>query len=261
MRVNRRNTKEADSDPGREIHVAAEQESVLLIDDDVDMCEMLMSYLSRHGWSVAMAHTGEAGIRKAGAEDADLIILDVMLPDIDGFEVLRRLHRVSEVPVLLLTARGEEIDRIVGLEMGADDYLPKPFNPRELLARMKAVRRRAVPRETPMAGAARAGDFVVNENEREIRYRNQEILLTDIEFTLLAKLLEHAPEILQREELFKAIFGRSSGPFDRSLDMHISRLRRKLAGLPGFTGAIKTVRSSGYVFVPQASGDRSGGAA
>lgn len=226
------------------------QETVLVIDDDVAMCGMLTSYLSRHGWMVRSAYSGEAGIDSAAQNACDLIIVDVMLPGIDGFEVLRRLNRINKIPVLLLTARGEDIDRIIGLEMGADDYLAKPFNPRELLARMKAILRRSGPRETvPMSQPPAATDFLVNEEYREISYRNREVPLTDTEYLILAKLLLAAPKIILRDELFEHVFGRVSRPFDRSLDMHLSRLRRKLSNLEFFTGGIKTIRSNGFVFV------------
>ncbi len=230
------------------------QETVLVIDDDVELCKMLASYLTRHGWIVLAVHNGEAGINAATHSAVDLIILDVMLPGIDGFEVLRRLNRVNAIPVLLLTARGEEIDRIVGLEMGADDYLAKPFNPRELLARMKAILRRSGSREGVASSLSTAPvDFAVNEESREIRYRNREVPLTDIEYLILVKLLLAAPQIIQRDDLFAHVFGRTSRPFDRSLDMHLSRLRRKLSSLDEFTGGIKTIRSNGFVFVPDSA--------
>lgn len=236
-------------------------ESVILIDDDVELCTMLHTYLSRHGWSVSVAHGGESGIQLALAQPADLIVLDVMLPDIDGFEVLRRLHRVSEVRVMLLTARGEDIDRIVGLEMGADDYLGKPFNPRELLARMRAILRRTSPR-LPQAKlmTEATGGFAVDEAKRLISFEGSILPLTDIEYALLARLLHQAEQVIEREELFVHIFGRSSRPFDRSLDMHISRLRRKLEVLDEFTGEIKTIRSNGYILILSAGvGKKRGG--
>src|SRR6187402_1629771 len=145
--------------------VELDQESVLLVDDDLELCAMLESYLSRHGWKVTSTHNGQDGIRAAQTLSPGLIILDGMLPDMDGFDVLRRIRAADNVPVLLLTARGEEIDRIVGLEMGADDYLGKPFNPRELLARMRAIHRRAGAREETEANAP---DFVINEGRREV---------------------------------------------------------------------------------------------
>jgi two-component system response regulator CpxR len=226
--------------------VAPDQESVLLVDDDLELCTMLDSYLSRHGWKVTSVHNGQNGIRASQTLSPSLIILDGMLPDMDGFDVLRRIRATDNVPVLLLTARGEEIDRIVGLEMGADDYLAKPFNPRELLARMRAIYRRAAPREE-VDSAAPA--FVINEGKREISYRDKPIILTDIEYRLLATLLRHGAEVVDREDLTRQAFDRESRPFDRSLDMHVSRLRRKLEQLEGFEGTVKSIRNSGYLLV------------
>ena len=232
--------------------MAPEQESVLLVDDDTELCTMLDSYLSRHGWKVTSAHNGADGIRAAQSISPGLIILDGMLPDMDGFDVLRRIRATDNVPVLLLTARGEEIDRIVGLEMGADDYLGKPFNPRELLARMRAIHRRAAPREDADASAP---DFVINDSKREISFRTAPIVLTDIEYRLLATLLRRA-DVVDRDELTRQAFDRESRPFDRSLDMHVSRLRRKLDQLEGFQGTVKSIRNSGYLLVQGDDGAR-----
>jgi two-component system response regulator CpxR len=226
--------------------VVQDQGSVLLVDDDLELCAMLDSYLSRHGWKVTSAHNGQDGIRAAQTQSPGLIILDGMLPDMDGFDVLRRIRSTDNVPVLLLTARGEEIDRIVGLEMGADDYIGKPFNPRELLARMRAIHRRAAPREEADAAAP---DFAINEAKREISFRSNPIVLTDIEYRLLSTLLRHGAEVVDREELTKQAFDRESRPFDRSLDMHVSRVRRKLEQLEGFEGTVKSIRNAGYLLV------------
>lgn len=225
-------------------------EQLLLIDDDVELCGMLQNYLGRHGWTVHVAHTGSAGIEAARQCNVDLIVLDLMLPDFTGFEVLRRLQREIDARVLLLTARGEEVDRIVGLEMGADDYVAKPFSPRELLARMRAVVRRSVqraPQELELR--FKSGGFIVDVSTREIVFANKPLDLTGIEFGLLRIMLSRPHEILNREELVKQVFERPFRPLDRSLDMHILRLRRKLGALSGFDGAIKTVRSGGYMLV------------
>jgi two-component system response regulator CpxR len=222
-----------------------------LVDDDLELCTMLDSYLSRHGWKVTSVHNGQDGIRAAQTLSPGLIILDGMLPDMDGFDVLRRIRSTDNVPVLLLTARGEEIDRIVGLEMGADDYLGKPFNPRELLARMRAIYRRAAPREDAESAVP---SFVINEGKREISYRDQPIVLTDIEYRLLATLLRRGAEVVDREDLTRQAFDRESRPFDRSLDMHVSRLRRKLDQLEGFQGTVKSIRNSGYLLVQDEEG-------
>jgi two-component system response regulator CpxR len=223
-----------------------DQGSVLLVDDDLELCTMLDSYLSRHGWKVTSAHNGQDGIRAAQLQSPGLIILDGMLPDMDGFDVLRRIRAQDNVPVLLLTARGEEIDRIVGLEMGADDYIGKPFNPRELLARMRAIHRRAAPREEPEAAAP---DFMINEAKREVSFRTKPLVLTDIEYRLLCTLLRGGTEVVDREDLTQQAFDRESRPFDRSLDMHVSRLRRKLEQLEGFEGTVKSIRNTGYLLV------------
>lgn len=225
----------------------AAPESVLIVDDDAHLCEMLRNYLGGHGWSVLTAHTGADGISLARERHPDLIILDVMLPDLDGFEVLRRLHHAEPYKVLMLTARGEEIDRIVGLEMGADDYLGKPFNPRELMARMKAILRRA----HTQSGTAPAptGAFQIDAQKRQILYQQRPIPLTDIEFTLLQFFLDHLHTVLSRDDLSQVLFERPSRPFDRAVDMHVSRLRRKLEDLPGVHGCIRSIRNTGYLFV------------
>jgi len=174
-----------------------------------------------------------------------VIVLDVMLPDFDGFEVLRRLQREMTTHVLMLTARGEEIDRIVGLELGADDYLPKPFNPRELLARMRAVVRRSTLSEANMPTPG----FTLDSRNRQVSFDGTPLELTDIEYMLLQLFLSHPGEVLSRELLAEEALERPHRSFDRSLDMHVSRLRRKFEQLPGFHGAIRTVRSSGYMLV------------
>jgi len=224
--------------------------TVLLIDDDTELCGMLQNYLGRRGWQVRVAHTGRKGIIAAREAVSDLIVLDIMLPDFDGLEVLRRLQREMDVRVLLLTARGEEVDRVVGLELGADDYLAKPFGPRELLARMRAVARRSVPRE-PQDTDLRftSGGFTINGATREITFANHVLDLTGIEYALLRLMLSRPHEVLSREALVKQVFERPFRPLDRSLDMHVLRLRRKLDALPGFNGGIKTVRSTGYMLV------------
>ncbi|HEX3436388.1 MAG TPA: response regulator transcription factor [Pseudacidobacterium sp.] len=227
----------------------ANKERVLLIDDDVELCSMLQDYLTRHGWEVTAVHNGLAGMEAAKALHADLIVLDVMLPDLDGFEVLRRLQHEMNPRVLLLTARGEEIDRIVGLEMGADDYLPKPFNPRELLARMRAVIRRShIVRHSKTSTAEPLADFSIDVPNRQIMFKDQLIDLTDVEYLLLRLFLAHPGEVLNRDMLSMEALQRPHRAYDRSLDMHVSRLRKKLDALPRFNGGLIAVRSSGYLF-------------
>jgi DNA-binding response OmpR family regulator len=218
------------------------------------LCAMLDEYLTGHGWQVHFAHRGSTGIAAARKFDGDLIVLDAMLPDLDGFEILRRLHQEADVRVLMLTARGEEIDRITGLELGADDYVAKPFNPRELLARMRAVLRRShAPQVSGADLRATSGDFSVNPQFREISYAGQKMELTQIEFLLLQFLLERSHTVVDREELVQNVFERSYHPFDRSADMHVMRLRRKLELLPGFSGGIKTIRYVGYMLTLKAN--------
>jgi two-component system response regulator CpxR len=224
-----------------------EQGDVLLVDDDVELCTMLESYLSRHGWRVTSVHTGRDGISAARDDARDLVVLDGMLPDMDGFDVLRAIRRESTVPVLLLTARGDEIDRIVGLEIGADDYIGKPFNPRELMARMRAVHRRVGAREEKVEEPL--SRFVIDERKREVTFAKEPVPLTDIEYRLLTTLLRHPHEIVDREDLTVQAFERPSRPFDRSLDMHMSRLRKKLEQIAGFGGTVKSIRNSGYLLV------------
>jgi two-component system, OmpR family, response regulator CpxR len=228
-------------------------ETALLIDDDVALCEMLREYLGKHGWNVRTAHSGLSGIQEAQQAPVDLIVLDVMLPDLDGYEVLRKLQPTVRAGVLMLTARGEEIDRIVGLEMGADDYLAKPFNPRELLARMRAVARRYARNETPGRAGERftVAGFQVDPASRGITFHSTAMDLTDLEFTLLQLFLRRPFQVIGREEICEQVFERPFRPTDRSPDMLVSRLRRKLEALEGFHGSVKAVRSSGYLFTPE----------
>ena len=225
--------------------------SVLLIDDDRELCAMLSDYLGRHGFQVTAEYHGETGLHRAQSGRFALVLLDVMLPGMDGFEVLRRLRATSQVSVLLLTARGEDVDRIVGLEIGADDYLPKPFNPRELLARMRAILRRNTASEPLPDGAVHAHRLSVaglelDTGSRSVQHKGLDLPLTDVEFSLLEALMQAPGQVLTREHLVETVLGRSFSPFDRSLDMHVSRLRRKLdeAGVVG--DRIKTIRSVGY---------------
>jgi two-component system response regulator CpxR len=223
-------------------------EEVLLIDDDVELCAMLTEYLGKNGFRVKTAHRGDTGLKAAQQRPWALILLDVMLPGMDGFAVLKRIRAESSVNVLLLTARGEDVDRIVGLEIGADDYLPKPFNPRELLARIRAILRRSGNAEAPAA----AGDFLTVQGleldtaARVARCGAVALDLTDIEFGLLHTLMRSAGEVVTREQLAETVLGRKFHPFDRSLDMHVSRLRHKLDAADKFGDKVKTIRGIGY---------------
>jgi two-component system response regulator CpxR len=238
------------------MEMAVGEESVLLVDDDTELCLMLQDYLGRHGWSVTAKHSGEAGLKSALDRQFKIVLLDVMLPDLDGFEVLRRLRQRSTVNVLLLTARGDDVDRIVGLELGADDYLPKPFNPRELVARMRAIIRRSSSGADNAAAAPRTSiaGLTIDEARRSISFGNQVLDLTDVEFLLLGRLLAKPYEIVSREELTEEVLERPFRPLDRSIDMHVSRLRRKLEGLRNFHGTIRGVRNSGYMFSATSEG-------
>lgn len=229
-------------------------DQILIIDDDVALCELVTEYLEPLGFQIESVHRGDAGAERAIAGKYSLVVLDVMLPGLNGFEVLRRIRAESKVPVLMLTARGDDVDRIVGLEIGADDYLPKPFNPRELMARIRAILRRTSsdkPGEPGEPGAAKKlsiGDVELDSGTRAVYRAGQNVELTAVEFDLLEKLLRAAGQIITREELSKEVLGRSSSPFDRSIDMHISNLRKKLGHQFGATERIKTVRGVGYIY-------------
>jgi len=229
---------------------------ILVVDDDQELCELLVTYLQREGFTVECAYDGEAGLEQAISKPLDLVILDVMLPVLPGFEVLRRLRRTSGTPVLMLTARGEEVDRIVGLELGADDYLPKPFNPRELVARIHAILRRVRSRRSPSAedeAPLVLKDLTVDLARREVTFAGQSLSLTTVEFDALCVLVRSAGRVVSREEISKGALGRPHIPYDRSVDMHVSNLRRKLQPVAGDHVVIKTVRSAGYTLVVSAT--------
>ena len=208
---------------------------------------MLVDYLERYGFHVTALHRGDTGLKEALKKQHVLILLDVMLPGLDGFEVLKRIRAASSISVLLLTARGDDVDRIVGLEIGADDYLPKPFNPRELLARMRAILRRTASTETAIEPTLlRVDGLELDTAARTVQQNGERIELTDVEFALLEALLHSPGKVVTREELTESVLGRKFHPFDRSLDMHISRLRRKLSGKDMDEDRVKTVRGTGY---------------
>lgn len=226
--------------------------SVLIIDDDIDFCEMLRDYLHLHEICLNARHNGIEGLAELFANPYDMLLLDLMLPDIDGYEVLRRLKESSSVSVLLLSTLGGEDDRILGLDEGADDYLPKPFNPRELVSRITAVWRRSDRGlARPCAVAPDGPGLEVNQAAHDAYYQGNRLHLTNIEFSLLCIFLESPGTVLEREDLTTRVFQRPFSPLDRSLDMHISRLRRKLAAFDEYTDSIKTIRSSGYLYSPR----------
>ena len=221
---------------------------ILLIDDDEDLTEMLAQYLGQEGFEVAISYSGVEGLSRATAEPFDLIILDVMLPEISGLEVLRRLRLQSQSPVIMLTARGQEVDRIVGLEVGADDYLGKPFSARELLARMNAVMRRSEAGALKQQDLITVGDIVVNSAARTVCCRGKLVDLTSLEFEVLKVLVSAAGKIVSREDLFEKVLQRKYSVFDRSIDNHVSSLRKKLGPKVGKVERIKSVRNTGYVY-------------
>jgi DNA-binding response OmpR family regulator len=222
---------------------------VLLVDDDVELTALLREYLESEGFDALSAANGEAGLRAAQEGGPDLVVLDVMLPGMNGFDVLRRLRESSTVPVIMLSARGEEVDRIVGLELGADDYLPKPFNPRELSARIRAVLRRSRAEGEQASGLLVVGDVELDPGSRRARRGGEPVNLTGTEFRLLEELLREAGTVVPRETLFREVLGRRAAAFDRSLDVHVSNLRRKLGPLPDGGERIATVRGVGYQYV------------
>jgi two-component system response regulator CpxR len=225
---------------------------LLIIDDDHELCELLAEYLASAGFAVDAVHDAREGARRALSSQYAAIVLDVMLPGGDGFEVLRRIRAESMTPVIMLTARGEEVDRIVGLEIGADDYLPKPFNPRELVARIRAVLRRTQGEE--QGGPARepalvVGDLRLNPGARTVECGGKAVDFTSTEFDLLEALVRSAGRAVSREDLSERVFGRRLFPDDRSIDVHISHIRRKLGPAAHGSERIKTLRGTGYIWV------------
>ncbi len=224
---------------------------ILIIDDDEELCELVSEYLTVEGFEVEAVHDGAKGLEQALAGEYDMAILDVMLPKMNGFDVLRELRKESNFPILMLTARGEDMERIVGLEIGADDYLPKPFNPRELVARLRAILRRVKMSEEAKATGAdkfQVDDVEVQISARSAKKNNEDLNLTSVEFDLLALLLKEAGTVVKKEDLSEQVLERELSPFDRSLDMHISNLRKKLGEREDDSERIKTVRSVGYIY-------------
>jgi two-component system response regulator CpxR len=227
-------------------------ERVLVVDDDAELCQLVTRYLTREGFEITWAPGGMSGIERALSEDYALIMLDVMMPDTDGFEVLRRIRRQSRTPVLMLTARGDTHDRIRGLEMGADDYLPKPFDPAELVARIRAILRRSSPQWSALEAIA-AGDIELDGGARTVRRSGVLVDLTTVEFDLLAALMRVAGNTVSREDLVRNVLGRDFSPFDRSIDTHVCNLRRKLGPLQYGGERIKGVRGAGYLYAAPAN--------
>ena len=225
---------------------------ILLIDDDIGLSDLLSQLLELEGFVLTQAYDGEQGLMMAQQQDFDLILLDVMLPKLNGFEVLRALRQRKQTPVLMLTARGDEIDRVVGLEIGADDYLPKPFNDRELVARIRAILRRAqtTQQDSQANEMMQFGDLRLDPTRQETYCNEQLIILTGTEFSLLFNLVEKSGELVTKESLSENVLGKKLMPFDRSLDMHLSNLRKKLPERQDGRPRVKTLRGKGYIWIP-----------
>ena len=225
--------------------------SILLVDDDYELGELLQEYLSMEGFELTAVQDGETGLKEALSGRFDLVLLDVMLPKLNGFEVLKRLRTQSTIPVIMLTARGESVDRVLGLEHGADDYIPKPYHHHELVARIKALFRRIelVSEQAPKApaGILAVGELQLNTCKRLVTLNGEELLLTGAEFGVLQCLMENVGELVDKDTLSLAALGRKLMAYDRSIDMHVSNLRKKLGRRTDDSDWIKTVRSRGYM--------------
>ena len=221
---------------------------VLIIDDDTRLSAMLSDYLTNAGFSVRCAATGNMGLAELSRLPPAAVILDVMLPDSDGFEMCRKIRATNDVPILMLTAKGEETDRIVGLELGADDYMPKPFSPRELLARLKAILRRSQAAPAPQSEVMRFGNLEIDLGSRTVRLDAKDFALTSYQFDILVALAKNAGRVLSRDQLMDLVKGEELEAFDRSIDVHISRIRSLIETDPKHPKRIITVRGAGYVF-------------
>lgn len=231
--------------------------AILVVDDDVEMTEMLGEYLEPEGFVIEVCHDGDSGLKLALQPNWHLIVLDVMLPRLNGFEVLRRLRESSQVPVIMLTARGDAIDRVVGLQSGADDYLPKPFDPQEFVARVKAILRRTAPsalKPPEMEDVVALADVTLDSRARTVRRAGAHVELTSAEFALLRVFLRAPGRVLSREELFREVLDREFSVFDRSIDNHVSSLRKKLGPRPDGRERIRSVRNAGYIYPIDESG-------
>ena len=222
---------------------------VLLVEDDARLAGMVADYLGESGFRAAIASTGEDAERRLKAEDFDVVILDLMLPDTDGLDLCKRIRSKSAIPLLMLTARGDPLDRVIGLELGADDYLPKPFEPRELLARLRAILRRQ--RDRVPEDVLRFGRLEIDRAARQIRLDGEEKPLTGYQYTLLLALAERAGRVLSRDTLMDLTKGHGLEEFDRSIDVHISRIRAAIEDDPKKPRRILTVRGAGYVFAKE----------
>ncbi len=226
---------------------------VLLIDDDQELCQLLKELLTYEGYEVTAVHEGESGLAMASSDAYALVLLDVMLPKLNGFQLLKQLRANSAVPVIMLTARGEPADRVLGLEHGADDYLPKPFTEAELIARMKAVLRRYQAAEQSKSQTSEhyvSGELSLSLSQQEALWQGEDVGLTSAELAILAELMAHAGKPVDKDHLSEQALGRKLMPFDRSVDMHVSHLRKKLSS-SGAPAPIKTIRGIGYIWTAE----------
>lgn len=231
-----------------------ENPQVLVVDDDAGIRDLLADYLVKQGMTVMVARDGREMDERLAGFDPDLVVMDLMLPGEDGLSLTRRLKAERDVPVIMLSARGEDIDRIVGLEVGADDYLPKPFNPRELLARIRAVLRRGASRDGAQEEVARFGAFALDLAAQALSRDGEDIPLTQAEFTLLKIFVEHPNRALSRDQIMDWLKGFERDPFDRSIDVRVTRLRKKIEEDPTNPAYIRTVWGQGYLFAPKGRG-------
>jgi DNA-binding response OmpR family regulator len=230
-----------------EAQTIPKSERILVIDDDVELCKLVTRYLIQEGFSIESVNAGAPGAEQALSGKHALVVLDIMMPGVNGFDVLRRIRAQSRIPVLMLTAKGDALDRVLGLEMGADDYLAKPFNPQELAARIRAILRRARPDASPAAPIT-VGDVEIDSRARVVRQRGEIMNLTTVEFDLLEVLMRQAGQVVGRDKLTRDVLGRDFSPFDRSIDTHVCNLRKKIGPLPDGTDRIKGVRGIGYLY-------------
>ena len=227
--------------------MGAQAQSILVVEDESSIASFVALYLKNAGYSVSIVATGKEALSHVEGERPDLIVLDLMLPDVDGIEVCRRIRQDSDVPILMLTARDEDVDKIIGLEVGADDYMTKPFNPRELVARVKSILRRSAPeRKEPESATLQHGDLLIDSGRREVKVGDQEIQLAPKEFDLLWELLDHRGLVLTRDQLLERVWGYTFAGDTRTVDVHVRQLRRKL----GDASPIVTVWGVGYKVGP-----------
>ena len=225
--------------------------NILIIDDDTELCELLQEYFSAEKLTSDSVHDGVTGLSKVKNGNYDLVILDIMLPEMNGLDVLKEIRKISKIPVIMLTAKGDEIDRVLGLELGADDYIPKPFSPRELVARIKAVFRRSeiTVNKSKDNYKIELNGVVLDSNMKEVTKDGQNLSLTEVEFSLLEQLIRSAGNVVERQDLALKVLGRRLTYDDRSLDVHMSNLRKKLGKNKGGNDLIKTIRGIGYLYV------------